>query len=220
MSSVKAVIADAQYLARAGFKQLFSEVEQVDIVGEAATAAQLDTVIDLQNPDLVVYDYYNTNQFSLEDLRRIRKEKPNLQFLVVTSDTDKGNIFQILETGVNSILTKHCSRDEIINAVHATARKEKFFCNTVLDIILEKQLGKEEKEPNCAPTSLTNREVEIVTLVAQGISTRDMADQLCLSTHTIYTHRKNIMKKLGINSVSELVLYAINSGIVKPTMKT
>ena len=215
MSSVKAVIADAQFLARAGFKQLFSEVEKLEIVGEAATAAQLDTVIDLQQPDLVIYDYHNTKHFSIEDLQKIRKKKPDLEFLVVTSDTNKANIFRILESGVNSILTKHCSREEIINAVHATARKEKFFCNTVLDIILEKQLGKEEKEPNCAPTSLTNREVEIVTLVAQGVSTRDMADQLCLSTHTIYTHRKNIMKKLGINSVSELVLYAVNSGIVR-----
>ncbi len=214
MSQVKAVIADAQFLARAGFRQLFSENEQVSIVGEAATAAQLDTVIDLQDPSLIVFDYYNTNHFSIDDLHRIRKQKPNLQFLVVTSDTSKANIFRILESGVNSILTKHCSRDEIINAVHAAARKEKFFCNTVLDIILEKQLGKDEKEINCAPTSLTNREVEIVTLVAKGISTRDMADQLCLSTHTIYTHRKNIMKKLGINSVSELVLYAVNSGIV------
>lgn len=214
MSLVKAVIADAQYLARAGFKQLFSEVEQVEIVGEAATAAQLDTVIDLQKPDLVIYDYHDTEHFSIDTLHKIRKKKPNLQFLVVTSDKSKANIFRILESGVNSILTKHCSREEIINAVHATARKEKFFCNTVLDIILEKQLGQDDKEANCAPTSLTNREVEIVTLVAQGISTRDMADQLCLSTHTIYTHRKNIMKKLGINSVSELVLYAVNSGIV------
>lgn len=217
MSTVKAVIADAQFLARAGFKQLFDEVEQVEVVGEAATSAQLDTVIALQEPDLVVYDYFNSKHFSLDDLQRIRKEKPDLQFLVVTSDNSKANIFRILQSGVNTILTKHCSREEIINAVHATSRKEKFFCNTVLDIILEKQLGKDEKEPNCAPTSLTNREVEIVTLVAQGISTRDMADQLCLSTHTIYTHRKNIMKKLGINSVSELVLYAINSGMVNPT---
>lgn len=216
MSTVKAVIADAQFLARAGFKQLFDEIEQVEVVGEAATAAQLDTVIALQEPNLVIYDYFNSKHFSLDDLQRIRKAKPDLQFLVVTSDSSKANIFRILQTGVNTILTKHCSREEIINAVHATARKEKFFCNTVLDIILEKQLGKDEKEPNCAPTSLTNREVEIVTLVAQGISTRDMADQLCLSTHTIYTHRKNIMKKLGINSVSELVLYAINSGMVKP----
>ncbi len=215
MSTVKAVIADAQFLARAGFKQLFDEIEQVEVVGEAATAAQLDTVIALQEPNLVIYDYFNSKHFSLDDLQRIRKAKPDLQFLVVTSDSSKANIFRILQTGVNTILTKHCSREEIINAVHATARKEKFFCNTVLDIILEKQLGKDEKEPNCAPTSLTNREVEIVTLVAQGISTRDMADQLCLSTHTIYTHRKNIMKKLGINSVSELVLYAINSGMVK-----
>lgn len=217
MPSVKVVIADAQFLARAGFKQLFGEEKGISVVGEAATAAQLDTVVGLQKPNIVIFDYHNTEHYQIEDIKRIKSTYPGVQFLVVTSDENKQNIFRIIESGVNSILTKHCSREEIISAVHSTAKKEKFFCNTVLEIILEKHLDKGDKEANCAPTVLTNREVEIVTLVAQGITTRDMADQLCLSPHTIYTHRKNIMKKLGINSVSELVLYAVNSGIVKST---
>jgi len=215
MPQVKVVIADAQFLARAGFKQLFGEEEKITVVGEAATSAQLDTVVGLQNPDLVVFDYYNTEHYHIEDIQRIKQKHPRVQFLVVTSDANKQNIFKIISSGVNSILTKHCSREEIVNAVHSTSKNEKFFCNTVLDIILEKHFDKEDEEVNCAPTILTNREVEIVTLVAKGVTTREMADQLCLSTHTIYTHRKNIMKKLGINSVSELVLYAVNTGMVK-----
>ncbi len=218
MEPVKVVLADAQYLARAGFRHLFSDEERVMIVDEAATPAQLETIVQAQQPDIVVFDYFNSEHYDIQDICRIKGIAPNTRFLVVTADHDKSNIFKVLECGASSILTKHCSKDEIINAVYATARKEKFFCNKVLDIILEKHLGQtesKEKEANCAPSSLTARELEVVELIAQGVTTKAMAEQLHLSTHTIYTHRKNIMKKLGINSVSELILYALNAGIVK-----
>lgn len=216
MDPVKIVLADAQYLARAGFRHLFKEADNVVIVDEAATAAQLETIVKAQKPDIVVFDYFTSDSYDIEDICKIKELSPDTRFLVVTADDNKSNIFRVLECGANSILTKNCSREEIINAVHATARKEKFFCNKVLDIILEKHLGGgESKDTNCAPSSLTARELEIVGLIAQGISTKNMAAQLHLSTHTIYTHRKNIMKKLGINSVSELVLYAVNAGIVQ-----
>jgi len=85
----------------------------------------------------------------------------------------------------------------------------------VIDIILEKHLPEEEE--TCAPTSLTVRELEIVRLTAQGQKAKEVAAQLFLSTHTVYTHRKNIMKKLGVNSASEMIVYAINNGLVQPT---
>ena len=216
MNPVKIVLADAQFLARAGFRHLFAGEENVEVVGEAATAPQLESVLEAHPADLVIFDYHDSDVFGIADIQKVKATRPEMSFLVVTADKDKGNIFDILSLGVNSILTKNCSREEIINAVLATSRKEKFFCNSVLDIILEKHLGGgEAEEANCAPSSLTPREIEIVELIANGVSTRDLADQLHLSTHTIYTHRKNIMKKLGINSVSELVLYAVNAGLVK-----
>lgn len=215
MDAARIVIADSQYLARAGFKHLFAKSKGVEVVGEAINADQLGRVISDVQPDVVIYDYHNSDKFTIEDIARMQKAHPGTRFLVVTSDDKKPNIFKVLEIGVNSILTKHCSRDEIVNAVHATVRGEKFFCNKVLDIILEKHVKPENEEENCAPTSLSTRETEIVGLIASGVSTREIADQLCLSTHTIYTHRKNIMKKLQINSVSEMVMYAVNSGIVK-----
>ena len=217
MDQVKIVLADAQYLARAGFRHLFRDQEHFLIVDEAASFKQLATVVKAKSPDIVVFDYHDSGDYEIQDICKIKDIAPDTRFLVVTADADKSNIFKVLECGANSILTKNCSREEIINAVNATARREKFFCNKVLDIILEKHLGKEEKDDNCTPSSLTARELEIVGYIAQGISTKAMAEELCLSTHTIYTHRKNIMKKLGINSVSELVLYAVNAGIVKST---
>jgi DNA-binding NarL/FixJ family response regulator len=211
---VQIVLADNQDLARAGFRQLLAGHENLHIVGEAINAEELMEIARLQQPDIVIFDYHNSESFCIDDICKVIALSPDTQFLVVTAEGDQSNIFKILECGVNSILTKHCSEEEILGAIRSTSRGEKFFCNKVLNVILEKHLGPKEEE-DCFPSSLTIRELEVVELVAQGIPTRDIAERLCLSTHTIYTHRKNIMKKLGINSVSEMILYAINSGIVK-----
>lgn len=215
MQTVKIIIADPQYLTRVGFMQLFSERAQLRVIGEAHDGEDLRNQVALHAPDVVVIDLHKGDIFDIEDIRAARAISKGTRILLVTDDDRKPIIFQALESGVSSILTKNCSQEEILSAVVATARDEKFFCNKILDILLEKHLPKSEEEESCAPSSLSAREVEIVGLIAQGIVTRDIADRLCLSPHTVYTHRKNIMKKLQISSVSELVLYAVNAGIVK-----
>lgn len=106
----------------------------------------------------------------------------------------------------------------MINAVFAITKGEKFFCNKIIDAILQKHLYQngEPLEEDCAPTSLSPREIEITCLIAEkGFTNKEIAKQLFLSIHTVHTHRKNIMKKLGIRSASELVRYAISTGIIK-----
>jgi DNA-binding NarL/FixJ family response regulator len=214
--AVKIAIADAQYLARAGFRFLFADSKQITVVGEATDCEELEQLISDEKPQIVILDYHNGDRFQIDDICALYDHFPGLQVLVVTDDQEKANIFRVLDCGVNCILTKNCSPEEIVSAVLATARGEKFFCNKVLEIILEKHHAPgDADEDDCSPSALTVREAEIVGLIAQGITTKDIADQLHLSTHTVYTHRKNIMKKLQINSVSEMILYAVNAGIVK-----
>ncbi|MEM6965044.1 MAG: response regulator transcription factor [Bacteroidota bacterium] len=109
-------------------------------------------------------------------------------------------------------MTKGCDEEEIINAIKATAKQERFFCNKILNFILEKSFAKSD---DGTTTPLTTREIEIVRLVVEGKIAKEIADELNLSTHTIYTHRKNIMNKLELKSTSELVLYAVEKGFVK-----
>lgn len=208
-------IADAQYLSRSGMRALIEEDGRFEVVGEGENVTSSLDSLKANEPSVVIIDYNSPGNFAIEDISRIRVLCPNSQIMVVTNDQNKQNIFQSLQYGVNSIITKNCSHSEILNAIEATTKSTKFFCNTILNIILEKHIPQEEE--NCDPSNLSSREVEIVKLVASGVKTKDLADMLNLSTHTIYTHRKNIMRKLGINSVSELILYAVNSGIVKPT---
>lgn len=210
---IKIVLADSQYLARAGYQFLFANQKNFTVVAEAIDAEELVQAIETYSPNVVLTDYDNGGLFSIEDIIELRSNFPQVQILLVTNDQERPNISKVLDSGVNCILTKNCSPEEIIGAVVASAKGEKFFCNKVLDIILEKHIPKQEE--SCDPSNLSAREIEIVAMIAQGISTKSIADQLCLSTHTIYTHRKNIMKKLRINSASEMILYAMEAGIVK-----
>lgn len=209
---IKIVLADAQFLPRAGFKSLFSTHAQLKVVAEATDREELAAAIAAHRPEVVVMDHHNTAHFSIDDLAWIQAQHPEVGVLLVTEDQDPARIRAILGLGVGTILTKHCSPEEIVSATMAAARRERFFCNKVLDLILEKQVQPEEQD--CSPTNLTQREAEIVALIAKGISTKEIADRLCLSLHTVYTHRKNIMKKLSINSVSEMILYAMNAGLM------
>lgn len=208
------LIADSQFLIRLGLKQLVSDSDQMRVVGEAQNATELKKLLEHKKADVVILDYSQPGAFGLETVRMIQNTSPETNVLIISSDNDKSNIFEILEMGIYSFLTKQCDQQEILSAINATAKGEKFFCNKVLDFILEKSFPRDE-EANCSPTPLSLREREIVQLVAEGKIAKEIAYQLNLSTHTIYTHRKNIMKKLALNSTSELVIYALNHGIIK-----
>ena len=118
-----------------------------------------------------------------------------------------------MKAGVMGILTKDCSQNEILNAMRATAQGEKFFCGKILDMIVEVDPRKEEL-PSIA-TPLTSREIEIVRHITDGQSTKEIADLLNLSTHTINAYRKSLLKKLDVRSPAELAIKAIKMGIIE-----
>ena len=212
MPPLQILIADSQYLARQGLKHLLQSKPEWKVVGEATEEAELMALLSAKKPDLVILDYNQPRYFELETIHKMRELLPEVRVLIISDDTNEQNIYRVLEEGVNSFLTKHCDGEEIVGAIHATAKGEKFFCHNILTLLLEKTFPKDD--PDCSPVPLTPREIEIVRLVAQGKIAKEIASELNLSTHTVYTHRKNIMKKLKLSSASELVLYAVNKGIV------
>ncbi|MFT5165259.1 MAG: DNA-binding NarL/FixJ family response regulator [Saprospiraceae bacterium] len=212
MQPISIILADAQYLIRVGLRHLMERIDDFEIVGEAKNMVDLKHLLKGNSIDVVILDHLQTNNFGDDVFQTIRTLSPKTQILIISADDNKQNIYKVIESGVNSFLTKQCDEEEIINAVKATAKGEKFFCSKVLNFILEKSFGKAE---NCAPSPLTPRECEIVRLVSAGKIAKEIAGELNLSTHTVYTHRKNIMKKLQLNSTSELVMYAISTGLVE-----
>jgi DNA-binding NarL/FixJ family response regulator len=209
---VSVAIADAQYLIRVGLKHLLNARKDVEVVGDAANREELFAILGEHQPDVLIFDYNKPDSFSQDDALEVAKLSPNTGLLIISADNDRQSIYSVLEKGVNSFLTKECGEDEIFNAIHATAKGEKFFCHKVLEFLLQKSFGHEPE--SCESVPLTPRELEIVRLVSEGLTAKEISERINISTHTIYTHRKNVMKKLKLSSTSELVLYAVRKGIV------
>ena len=218
MSEIRVVLADRHDLTSAGIKAFIAERPDLTLIKAATTKNALLKSLEEEKPDVLIADYNIQGFLTLSDLSEARQASSQTKLLIVSSDNDRENINKVLESGINGYVTKECSKQEIVNAIYATAKGQKFFCNKILDILLEKHNQKEDE--NCEPTNLSKRETEILKLIAKGNSTLKIADKLHLSHHTVNTHRKNILKKLKVKSPTELIIYAMNTGLIKPANNT
>ncbi|MBK8501897.1 MAG: response regulator transcription factor [Saprospiraceae bacterium] len=210
---VRVVVADAQVLCRVGLCQVLKAEEQIEIVGEANNTESLLSLVSEVKPQVVIIDYNQPGYFDARIAGQIKDISPITDILVISSDDRKERIYQVLEDGVNSFLTKQCDEGEIIDAIRATAKGDKFYCHKILDLIIERSFP--SKSENCAATPLSPREKEILTLVAKGKIAKEIAAELHISPHTIYTHRKNILRKLKLTSPTEMIVYALEQGLIE-----
>ena len=210
---VEVVIADPSFLTREGFKKTMDGKNSYKIVGEIKNNKEIWFKLSSLSPDILVIDYDDKNFLDINEITKIKEYVPSTKILVISNHDEKQNILNVIRQGAFGYLTKECEADEIIKALNAVSKGEKFFCSKILDVILERHY--EPYNKNGSTILLSGREVEIIKLIAEGNSNQNIADKLFLSIHTIYTHRKNIMKKLKLKSPVELVLYALNSGIVE-----
>jgi DNA-binding NarL/FixJ family response regulator len=208
----KVLLADAQFLIRFALKELLKETNTFSVIGEAGNEAELNKIIAETPPDIIVIDYNQPGFFSVESIKNIKEQHPTIELLVISSDDNKENIYDVINSGVLRFLTKKCDAHEINEAFRAIIRGEKFFCASIFNFIFEMSFSQINYSSN--PLPLSARELEIVQLIAQGLVAKEIGKKLNLSTHTVYTHRKNIMEKLKLRRSSELVLFAVNKGLL------
>jgi DNA-binding NarL/FixJ family response regulator len=208
----KVLLADAQFLIRFALKELLKETNTFLVIGEAGNEAELNRLITKTPPDIIVIDYNQPGFFSIESIKHLIDQHPTIQLLVISSDENKENIYDVINSGVLRFLTKKCDAHEINEAFRAIIRGEKFFCASIFNFIFEMSFSQNNYSSN--PLPLSARELEIVQLIAQGLVAKEIGKKLNLSTHTVYTHRKNIMEKLKLRRSSELVLFAVNKGLL------
>ena len=193
-----------------GLKFILGKGGGIDKIDTFSKEEELFNQLYCQKCDLVILDPDSSDHFNYNTFLRLRSSFKNLKVLVISGMQNQKEVLRILEKGVQGYLTRECDEDEIIHAIFAIAKGENFYCNKVLDIILDNR-----NAPDCTATVLTERESEITAFIAQGLTNREIGDRLHLSHHTIHTHRKNIIKKLGVSSVSELTLYALSVGLIE-----
>ncbi len=215
MVKIPILLADSQPLTNAGMHFIMQSNDEFEIVGNVKELTQLKAQIQSLRPTVLILDYLSNTSFSLSEIADALKQTA-VNTLVITADTNRERILQIVQLGVTGFLTKNCSEDEILRAIQSTAKGEKSYCHVVLEIILsEKATGEKGIRNSSRGYSLTEREAEVLLLLAQGKSTLAIADAFSLSPHTVHTHRKNIIRKLSIKSPTEFVVHALDLGLMK-----
>lgn len=215
---VKLLIADSSILVREGFRSLLADVSDFSFVAETGSASSLKEKVKLFKPDVLIIDF-SSLLFPANEIKALKKQFRNLNVLAITAVLPKQEIRSALEV-VNSYLLKDCDREEIIEAIYKTQKGERFLCGKITNILV----APEEiavtpaylKKVSCEGFGITDREMEIIRHVAEGLSNKQIADKLFLSTHTVNTHRKNIMNKLGVNNTAGVVLFAVKNHILEP----
>lgn len=198
----------------AGLTQFLADQPDLVVTDLVRDRRELFTLLEKHEPDLLIVDYNIPGYVTTDDIQTVTDRFKNASILIISSDDNKVSIVNVLQRGVQGYLTKECSREEVILAVQATAKGEKFFCSKILDILMERSFstGQEVTEGS---SPLTVREKEILRLIASGRSNIQIAEYLYLSPHTIHTHRKSIIRKLNIKSPTEFVIHAMDMGLIK-----
>lgn len=165
-----------------------------------------------KTPDLLFIDFGADYQFASERLASLRILYPSIPVMLYISEHNLKSVKQLLNLGVQSVMTYECDFEEIYESMESILKGGKAYCNKVLDMLVRE--NESEENNDCLPVQLSKREIEVLRLVVSGLSSKQIAEELFLSYHTINTHRKNIIKKVGVKNVSELVLFAQNTGLI------
>ena len=215
---VRTIIADHSELAIIGLQAIFAGVDRIEVVGVARDPIELQALLVRHHPDVVLLDH-TAEGFHARVIRDGIKRSKRTRFVAITPDPSSVALMSAIRSGVTSYIKKDCDVAEIIDAVLQTADGEKFFCGKILESLRRSNFNVEQfqMEPlSCAPVTLSDRECEVVQLIAEGLSYTRIADQLNLSAHTVNTHRRNVMQKLGVNNTAAVVMYAVKNGLVSP----
>ena len=218
---LRIVIADDHEVARRGIRSLLEGHPGWEVCGEARDGREAVELATRTKPDLVLLDIGMPNLNGLEAARQILSTTPNVAILILTMHDSDNVIREVLRAGARGFLLKSDAGRDLVAAVDALQSQKTFFTPRVSQMVLEGFLNREkqrseiEYEPDASGEVLTAREREVIQLLAEGRTSKEVAVTLNLSVKTAETHRTNLMRKLGLHSVADLTRYAVRNGIVQ-----
>lgn len=215
---MKIILADSNELVRVGMRTVLNNESNIQIVGEATSSDDLMSLVSNFGTDIVLIDYTSPG-FTIDIIPKVISKFPNVKFVAITPEQSAQTLVDALRSGVKSYVKKDCDISEIINSVKETANGNKFFCGQLLETIQRAHINVEDidfESFSCEPVLLSERENQIIVFIAEGKTNAQIAETLFLSNHTINTHRKNIMAKLGVKNTAGIVMYAVKTELISP----
>jgi len=216
MNHIRVLLADDHAVIRAGIRLLLERHPELRVVGEASDGRETLAAVEQHRPDVVVMDLTMPNLNGIEATREILAAHPNVSIVVLSMHSDEAYVLRALKAGARGYVLKDSTETDLITAVKAVSNGKSFFSPAVSRLLVEdytRHLQGRNLEDSYE--LLTMREREVLQLVAEGKSNKEVANLLNLSVYTVETHRKNIMEKLNVHGVPELILYAVRKGVIR-----
>jgi two-component system response regulator NreC len=215
MRKIRIMLADDHKLMRGGLRVLLEQQTDLTVVGEASDGREAVTLANSLKPDVLVMDIGMPNLNGIEAASQITQGHPEISIVMLSMHSDESYVLRALRSGAKGYLLKDSAEADLIRAVHAVAGGKSFFSPAVSKVLLDDYVRKLKRSGTDDPYDLlTPREREVLQLVAEGKSNKDVAQLLNLSVYTVETHRSNIMEKLNLRGVPDLILYAVRKGII------
>ena len=211
--AIKILIADDHGILREAIASLLNNEFGMEVIGEAQdgrTAVQLAKEL---HPDVIIMDIAMPGLNGIEATRQIVREMPNIKVIALSVYADRRSVREMLKAGASGYVPKQCAFKELVTAIQNVVSNQTYLSSRISGIVVEEYVHRLEKNDNSAYSILTPREREVLQLIAEGKSTKAIAKELFVSNKTIEWHRRQLMIKLGAQSVAELVKYAIREGL-------
>ena len=215
MRKIRILLADDHQLMRSGVRLMLEREADLTVIGEASDGREAVSLAKSLKPEVVVMDIGMPNLNGIEAARQMTQENAELAIVMVSMHSDETYVLRALKAGARGYLLKDSAEADLIKAVHAVAGGKSFFSPAVSRLLLDDYVRKLKRTgTEDAYDLLTPREREILQLIAEGKSNKDVANLLDLSVYTVESHRSNLMEKLNIKGLPELILYAVRRGII------
>ena len=215
MKKIRILIADDHGIVRTGLRLQLDRNENFDVIGEASDGREAVRLAETLGPDIVIMDIAMPNLNGIEAAAQIVKGRPSVGIIILSMHSDETYIMRTLAAGAKGYLLKENAEVDLYRAVDVVAQGKPFFSPAIANTLLEDYMRQmQQRGLQDSYDLLTDREKEILQLLAEGKSNKEVATMLSLSTNTVETHRTHIMQKLDLHSAAEIVLYAVRKRII------
>lgn len=214
---MKILIVDDHRIIRDGLRKLLEDDGKHNVVGEASDGAAAVLAAEKHKPDVVLMDISMPILNGIEATRRILSDMADTKIIILSMHSDKRFIEDVFKIGAHGYLLKECAFNELISAIEVVSNNQYYLSNNITNIVMKDFISnlKESKSPF---SQLSSREIEVIQKIAEGKTTSQIAESLNVSIKTVESHRRNIMSKLDLNNMAELIKYAIREGITSIEM--
>jgi len=218
MSKIKVLLADDHKIIRIGLRGILEREEDMEVVGEAESGSEVLDMLQQTVTDVVLMDIDMGRSNGTETTRKVRAMFPDVRVLALTMHEEAEHIIYMLEAGASGYLLKNVGRDELLSAIRTVVQGNSYFSHTVSATLLKAITDLKSKPSSTAKQAsgspLSDREIEVLKLIAQEHSNGEIAEKLFISIRTVDTHRRNILEKLQVKNTAGLVKYAIEKAII------